>query len=76
MNHRPKVCHVPDENSIVHDLEVYDCRDVGDTREHHHQHTVDNESGLLAKRKNNTNTQHEIRTSCIIIILSYDIYNI
>jgi len=48
MNYRSKVRHVPDENSIVHDLEVYNCGDVGDAKEHRHQHAADNESGLLA----------------------------
>lgn len=69
MNCRPKVCHVPDENSIVYYLEVYDCRDVRDAKEYRHQHTIDNESGLLAERENNTNLQHEYRTSCIIIYI-------
>lgn len=67
MNYRPEVCHVPDENSIIHDFEVHDCRDVGDATEHRHQHTVDNESGLLAQCKNNSNLQHKFRKSYIVI---------
>lgn len=67
MNYRSEVCHVPDENSIVHYLEVYNCRDIGNATKHRHQYTVDNESRLLAKRENNTNLQHEYRTSYYII---------
>jgi len=63
MNYRSKVCHVPDENSIVHDLEVHNCRDFGDAKRHRYQYTVGNESGLLAERENNTNLQHEYRMS-------------